>query len=111
MSVFSTVHLRPNTPMDYWTCVGLVSEESRRWYDVEVNLVWQCIDLECDMCFPGSDFCKEKGNFNFLYVNIYGFCCGEYGKFQNIYILGATGIFYHIGWIIVIYLFVCSLNL
>ena len=45
------------------------------------------------MCFIGSDFCKEIGNVDFLYVNIYGFCCGEYGKFQNIYILGATGIF------------------
>ena len=41
MSVFPTVHLRSYTPMDYRTCVGLVSEESRRWYVVELYLLRQ----------------------------------------------------------------------
>ena len=45
MSVFSTVHLRPYTPMDCRTCVGLVSEESRRWYVVRSYLLRQHIGL------------------------------------------------------------------
>ena len=44
-SVFSTVHLRPYTPMDCRTCVGLVSEESRRWYVVRSYLLRQHIGL------------------------------------------------------------------
>ena len=34
---FPTVHLRPYTPNFYRTCVGLVSEESRRWYIAGLN--------------------------------------------------------------------------
>ena len=82
MSVFPTVHLRPYTPMDCRTCVGLVSEESRRWYVVGAKLSYQSIGLEYNTSTSERHFCNKIRNIKFFHVSIYKSLCGECGDFE-----------------------------